>query len=417
LPSVLESGVIPESTLSADFLPVSAQPPVQTVTAAETEKDIEIDVATPRRTEISALIKEAGFHSTLDSDLLRPINGVTDSTQHSSPGLDVTKDSLKLPRKTLTEPASETRQTAPDTSGFESPRFNGWSSSPPMEPVPDEGAEETGLEELPDSSQNPERQQEEEITGNESLALKDNVTYPHISQLDLDTSVQNSGDKIRGESDVNSAINAESPSRIDLGDALHPEHSSLEVVEETHPDSLHSVIPPSVDQSQEAQELSARNRDAMNAFVGGLDGQISSDEDELPSLARITSTARSRSSRVSPPPVVRRRKGKATRRFKSTSPLEDTTASESQPPMKQSQSQVRLSQIPPGSQVVDLTFSSDPVSPGNSDGEYARNIRLPRNSNKRKTGTQEAWSGKSDTLTVGMGLGNRRLLKSKKAKP
>lgn len=419
LPSVLGSGVIPESTHSGDSVLVSAQPPIQSVTAAETEKDIDIDVATPRRTEISALIKEAGFHSSLDSDLLRPINGVTDSTQHSSLGLDVTKDSLNLPRKTLTESASEPGQNAPDTSGFDSPRFNGWSSSPPMEPVPEEGTEETSLEELPDSSQNPEEQPEEEITGNESLMLKNSVTYPHISQLDLDTSMHNSGDKIRGESDGNSAINAESPSRTNLGDPLHLEHSSLEVVEETHPDSLISVIPPSADQPQEAQELSVRNADTMTTFLGGLDGRISSDEDELPSLARITSTARSRSSRVSPPPAVRRGKGKVTRRFKSTSSFEDTTASESQPPIKQSQSQsqVRLSQIPPGTQVVDLTFSSDPVSPGNSDGEYARNKRLPRNNNKRKTGTQETGSGKSDALAVGMGLGNRRLLKLKKAKP
>jgi len=415
LPSVLESGGIPGSALSADSVLVSAQPPVQTVTAAEREKDIDIDIATPRRTEISALIKEAGFHSTLDSDLLRPINGVTDNTQHSSPGLDVTKDSLSLPRKTSMEPASESRQTAPDTSGFDSPRFNGWSSSPPMEPAPDKGAEETSLEELSHASHNPEEQPEEEIIGNESLPPKNNITYPHLSQLDLDASVQNSSDKIRGESD---GINAESPSRTDLANALHLEHSSLEMVEETHQDSLNSVNPPSVDQSQEVQELSATNADGMSTFLGGLDGQLSSDEDELPSLARITSTARSRSSRVSPPPVVRRGKGKATRRFKSTSPLEDTTTSESQRPMKQSQSQpqVRLSQIPPGSQVVDLTFSSDPVSPGNSDGEYARNKRLPRNSNKRKTGTQEAGSSKSNTLTVEIGLGNRRLLKSKKAK-
>jgi hypothetical protein len=418
-PSVLESGVIPESTSSRDSVLVSAQPPVQTVTAAETEKDIDIDVATPRRTEISVLIKEAGFHSSLDSDLLRPINGVTDSAQHGSPGLDVTKDSLNLPRKTLTEPASKTGQNAPDTSGFDSPRFNGWSSSPPMEPVTDEGAEETSLEELPDSSQNPEEQPEEEVTGNESLMLENSITYPHISQLDLDTSIQTSGDKIRGESDGNSATKAESPSRTNLGDPLHLGHSSLEVAEETHPDSLNSVIPLSVDQSQEAQELSARNADRRTTFLGGPDGLVSSDEDELPSLARITSTARSRSSRVSPPPVTRRRKGKVIQRVKSTSPFVDMTASESQPPMKQSQSQsqVRLSQIPPGSQVVDLTFSSDPVSPGNSDGEYARNKRLPRNSNKRKTGTQEAGSVKSETLTVGMGLGNRRLLKSKKAKP
>jgi hypothetical protein len=406
LPSILGSGAIPEPTPSGNSMLGSTQPPT------ETEKGINIDITTPRRTEISALIKDAGFHSSLDSDLLCPINSLTDNAQNSSPGLDVTKDSLNRPKKTLKKPTSELGQDAPDTSGFDSPRFNGWSSSPPMEPVPDESAGEARLEERPDSSLDPEEQPEEEVT-----MLSDNVTYPHISQLDLGTSIQDS-DKVYGENNENGAIDAESPSRTTLGDPLHLEHSSLEIVAETHLDSLNSVISPSINRSQEARKPSAKNSDTMTAFLAGLDGRISSDEDELPSLTQITSTARSRS-RVSPPPVVRRGKRKATQRSKSTSPFDDTTALESQPPTKQSQSQpqVRLSQIPPGSQVVDLTFSSDPVSPANSDGEDARNKRRPRNSNKRKTGTQEVGSGKTDTLAVGMGLGNRRLLKSKKVKP
>jgi hypothetical protein len=189
-------------------------------------------------------------------------------------------------------------------------------------------------------------------------------------------------------------------------------------VEDEHVDSLKPMVPPSVDESQEAGEASARDTYAAATFLGGFDGQISSDDDELPSLTRITSTARSRSSRVSPLPVIRRAKGQATRRRGSASPVAKSTASGSQQlPMKQSQSQVRLSQIPSGSQVVDLTFSSDPVSPGNSDGDYTRTRRLPRSSNKGKTVTNGAGADKGDASAAGVGLGNRRLLKSKKAKP
>jgi hypothetical protein len=417
-PSALDSAIIPESTASDNFVLTSTQPLARIVTAAETENVVDIDVATPRRTEISAMMKEAGFNSTLDSELLQPVSGMMDSARHASPGLDDTGGSRSQSRKVSADPASEAQQMAPDTSGFDSPRFNGWSSSPPIEPEPDEVTEETSLDDLPNSSQNDEMQPEEEAVGNGSLTSKNDVTYPHISQLELDTSVQESpGARLRGGDGGDSLVNGASPSRDDLEDALHLDDSGVELVEDKHLDSLTSVVPPSVDQSQEAEEPPARETHAPATFLGGLDGQISSDDDELPSLARITSTARSRSSRVSPPPIIRRGKGKASQRRKSTSPFAESTASGNhQPPTKQSQSQVRLSQIPPGSQVVDLTFSSDPVSPGNSDGDYAKAKQLPWSSNKGKTGINGAGADKGDALVASVGLGNRRLLKSKKAK-
>ena len=415
-PSLSASGsvVVPESIVSDNWGFTSAQRPLQTAISAETENDVDIEIATPQRTGISAMMKEAGFDSHLDSELLQPINGTADSLQQSSPGLDTTRESINQSRKVSLEPASEAQQTAPDTSGFDSPRFNGWSSSPPIEPEPDEATEMTGVEELPASSLNAGAPSGEEEVGNEFLAPRNEVMYPHISQLELDASTQGtSGPQIRGGDGEDSVVNGN-----DEEDALHLDDPVVEVVEDTHLDSLRSVVPPSVDESQEAEERTASNGHATTAFSGGLHGQMSSDDDELPSLARITSTARSRSSRVSPPPVTRRGKGTSTQRRKSTSPAyAESAASASQPPMKQSQSQIRLSQIPPGSQVVDLTISSDPVSPGNSDGDYAKTRRVPRSKNKGKTVTNGAVGDKGDVLAVGTGLGNRRLLKSKKAKP
>ena len=77
---------------------------------------------------------------------------------------------------------------------------------------------------------------------------------------------------------------------------------------------------------------------------------------------------------------------------------------------------MRLSQIPEGAQVVDLTFSSDPVSPGNSDGDYTRTRRVTRRSAtaERQSEGRETRSETSKALASSLGLGNRRLLKSKK---
>lgn len=409
-PSAPESAVTPELTVSDSFALISGQPPSQNVTEADTK----IDIATPRRTEISTMMKEAGFNSTLDSELLRPLDGTTDSAPHVSTGLDVSEGSRNQSRKTSADPTSEAQQTAPDLSEFESPRFNGWSSSPAIEPEPDEATEVTGIGEPRDSSQNEDIKLEGESVGNGSSVPKNDVTYPHISQLEFDASIQESaGHNLSGD-DV--PTNGESSK--DLEDALPLDNSAADFVEETHLDSLKSMVPSSVvDESQEAGEPQIRNGHATATFLGGSDGQTSSNDDELPSLARITATARSQSSREWPPPRIRRGKAKATRQRRSPSPLVKATASGSQPPMKQSQSQVSLSQVPPGAQVVDLTFSSDPVSPGNSDGDYTRTNRLSFSSNKAKAGSIGAGAPKNEASTAGTGLGNRRLLKSKKAKP
>jgi hypothetical protein len=391
----------------------SAQLPFHVARVTETDIDVNIDVATPRRIEISTMIKEAGFNSTLDPEIGQPTNGVPGCAQQSSPDLDVGGVSPSQWRKTSADPTSEAQLTAPDTSEFDSPRFNGWSSSPPLESEPDETIEETGLNELENSVQAGEIQQEEAVD-DQSLILKNDVTYPHVSQLDLGSSLQESpSTELRGGS--GSGRCADSPSRNNLDDAGHVGNAN---VEEDRLDSLKSVVPPSTHQSQEAGDLSAREPVSSTPFFGGRDEQVSSEDDELPSLARITSTARLRSLRVSPP-RIRRAGGKAVGQLGSASPLAESAASGGeQTPLKQSQSQVQLSQIPPGSQIVDLTLSSDAVSPGNTDGDHAKTKRLPHTSRKgKKGGTSEAGADTSDVGAVNVGLGNRRLLKSKKAKP
>ena len=408
------SAVVAESTVSDIPSFTSAQPPMQTITTPVKEKEVDNEIETPRRTEISAMMKEAGFDSNLDSELLSPINGTAGIAQHSSPSLDITRESMNQSRKRSAEPVSEGQYTAPDTSGFDSPRFNGWSSSPPIEPEPDEATEETGLDELPTSSLSDEEHPREQKAGNETLAPRKEVTYPHISQLELDASAQeSSGAQLRCGAGEDNPVHAHKQE-----DGRHVSDSGIKVVEDTHLDSLRSLVPPSVDESQEAEELLARNGHAPTTFLGGLDGAISSEDDELPSMARMTSTARSRSSRLSLPPLGRQGKRTASQGRKSTSPAYgESSASASQPPTKQSQSQVRLSQIPPGSQVVDLTVSSDPVSPGNSDGDYAETGRMPRSTNRGMSVTNGAKGDRTDALAVSAGLGNRRLLKSRKAKP
>ena len=385
-----EVPVIPPSAVSDNTAVTSTQPDAQTVSVSEPQ--VAIDVPTPRRAEISDLIKEAGFNSTLDAELLQPIAGVNDSRVASQ---------VYSNRKASAEPGSEA--PAPDTSGFDSPRFNGWSSSVPVEQ--DENLEEPEEFDVLSSR----RAEETGSMEDHPPRPKTDVKYPHISQLDLDSSMpEESSVKLRGGD--------AGPPVLDLSDTQQsePQFSEPDVVEETNPDSLNSVVPPSVDEYQEAQHHHPlQDQNVMeSSFLGGLNGNVSSgDDEEMPSLEQITSSARARSPRVSPPQIVRRAKAgerQKQKQLEKEKAANSFAESDDHFSMKQSQSQApRLSQIPAGSQVVDLTFSSDPVSPGNSDGEFGTG-RVKR--------TTRA-SSQTKALESNGGLGNRRFLKSKKAKP
>lgn len=103
-------------------------------------------------------------------------------------------------------------------------------------------------------------------------------------------------------------------------------------------------------------------------------------------------------------------------------PLRSSTAN---PNIKISASQQpRLSQIPTGTQVVDLTVSSDPISPPNSDsdGEYANTGRGRWAGRKTMAGNRAKTAARSVSDLNGVGVGNgrgvgeRRLLLAKKSR-
>lgn len=426
--SVKESTILPGSASSYNTTAISTRPDARILTVTETD----IEVTTPRRTEISALMKDAGFNSGLDEELLQPVDGVTDDGRQSSPVVDIsTRLYSNSSRKTSVEAVDDL--PVPDTSGFDSPRFNGWSSSIPNEA--DEEMEENEAESMLRSFQNGAKAPKDDSFGSESPTPKVGIRYPRISQLDLGVSVPEDSaldpevdDGEEGSENENAFEASELVSDPVAGDPDLIDDESGNGVEDARLDSLGSVVPPSVDGSQEVREAQPERR--RSSFLGGLDGNYSSDDDDLPSLEQLTSSARLQPSRVSPP-VIRSslrstRKGKigvkprekeraeGAKKAAASSVNSDDEAFEPFVKRSQSQSQVRLSQIPAGSQVVDLTFSSDPASPGNSDGDYA-NGRWLRSSSGGKE-NYGSTSDKSMPPVTSEGLGNRRFLKSRKTK-
>jgi hypothetical protein len=134
-------------------------------------------------------------------------------------------------------------------------------------------------------------------------------------------------------------------------------------------------------------------------------------------MTRATSDTKSNkpTSRISPLPVRRR----ALRGPRMSSELDDELELLT---IKTSSSQApRLSQIPKGSQVVDLTLSSDPASPGNSDGEFElRASRRRRRAGSAEGGepgrtTRRSATTSGPAVTNG-GIGQRRLLTTKKSR-
>ena len=164
----------------------------------------------------------------------------------------------------------------------------------------------------------------------------------------------------------------------------------------------------------------------MRSFLGGhgLDGPDSSyhdsdrhdSESDLPSLRDLTSSqthnirTRSRASHVSPPPLKKGLRSSTVHKYLAES---SPDLPSSQPEIKLSQSQgPRLSQLPMASQVVDLTLSSDPISPGHSDDEF-----VPAEKSKRKvSASSQVSKTRSRPSGNGVGLGNRRLLTNKKTR-
>lgn len=404
----------------------------------------DIDVATPRRDEITTMIRDAGFDSAINEKLRHPIPTLHDGGEGPSPEFGSSR--RVRDEQISTEPTEKPEMPSINTSGFDSPQFNGWSSSPLRD---SRGGH--GNSHIDDNSPQISHvtAQEEQATAKALVDdAHDEVHYPHVSQLELESSmISNPESSSHQDAQPADEFEAAEADITRLDD--EPDQNSTKLInDDDHMvgEALQAATPKStVDPSQPEipEPVQQQPSPLANSFLGGQrDGPDSSDDEieGLPSLQSLTSSQAeqrtehsshvpksSASARISPPPLKKAgslRSGKMRQSKESTPASSEGRNKENQEPnIKVSASQqerIGLSQIPTSSQfVVDLTMSSDPVSPGNSDGEFflRMNSRKRASGGKRdgrKGGSQKNEDGKA--RAVSEGLGERRLLVKRKAK-
>lgn len=426
----------PQSSLMPEFEEV-AQDSIETAQhRPKVLKMTHVEVNTPRRNQITALIKEAGFDSAIDKELLQP-EVELESEAQSSPAFHTR--SHRSQRSSHSPVPIDTHASATSVNGprFVSPGLNGWDSSPLREVKADyslTGHSRTSRQPTPDKPK-PETQS--------------SMSYPALTQLEVDTS----GVTVTNDSSFQDAQQVSQPADIDTSamrpdldtSRLHPEYPYDDYGnDETQPSLASEVL-----QTQSpllSSQAQAPAQTASNSFLGhGFDGPASledesdsaSDTSSLPSLRELTSSQKhkiehaSRRARVSPPATRAAKvsispppaRGKRLRNGKKQSASPEQNESDDSvelPPVKMSQSQVpRMSQIPLGSQIVDLTFSSSPAGP-EGDGEYqAPRTRGVKSKKTTKAQASRDQSSRSisfddDEEDAGAGLGKKRFLTTKR---
>jgi len=359
----------------------------------------QVEVSTPRQREISRLIKDAGFHSALDSDLLQPTG---ESAGTGSLGDDSSRASRL--KAEMGDQASSSRSMNLDgvfneanDSDLKSPLFRGSDSSSMHQD-----------DEFHDSSGNFEQKsqisgiQKSQVGG--SWRVQNSVFYPRISPLVIHDSMAPTMDGNMRSHRAHSTSGGNDGKLDDGSDMSDKGDESMFEVGESLFDSLKSTIPPSYVVPLKENPPSPAGSQITNPCLSELEGKTSSDDD-LPSLSEITSTARS--GRVPPP-----------RLKTSTSPPiasslgERTSSAAGFTSQTQGSTTFHSSQIPPGSQFVDLTLSSDPISPAHSDGEYGpaqrSSVRIKQSSSQIKA---------RERLSSGGKAGNRRLVRGRFGRP
>ncbi|EXJ61868.1 hypothetical protein A1O7_02298 [Cladophialophora yegresii CBS 114405] len=477
IPSVADDEVVvPESA--------EQEQEIETQIRVEMQASIEADATahpagpaetldTPRKREINGIIKEAGFESALDEQLLQPImNPAADSenaqgqddAQGQAQGKYAHRFRPKSPRVIITSSDQQPSSPVDDELSFEDDNTNAGISSIAA-------------------------------TSSPYMPTQTTVEYPHISQMDIGSSapvrttdssshqdaqklspaveVDLSSTNVRREKVTEEQV-ADKTDELDgeediievsqQGFSPLPPESGKPVFEQTEssgprePEIEQSPVPQVVSDLVSSQTMDPGNEGSsvpQDSFLDGLgyDGNDSSyhesglnEDSDLPSLSdfrssrrtsRRTSTRSTKKKSVSPSPPRAARKSlrssnasnlrsnasRRKRRDPSPSSSPELPPS-SQPEFKQSQSQrgPRLSQIPTNSQVlVDLTFSSPPMSPIESsikdkdDGDSDFTLRRKKNKKSddsgtgRKTGVRGAKQASQDS-----GIGKRTLLTKKK---
>lgn len=396
-----------------------------------------VEVSTPRRNEITAIIKEAGFDSAIDKDLLQPEDEVEPEPQ-SSPAFH-TRSHRGQPSSL--SPAPATIATTTNLSGprFDSPGLNGWDSSS----LRQVGADSSLIE--------PSEASEQPTPAKPGPETQSSIPYPALSQLEIDAS----GVSVTNESSFQDAQRVSPPPNFDTSalrpdldtSKLHPEYPYDDYGNDETQASFASEVP-QTQSPRPSSQATTTAKPATTSFLGhGLDGQNSSyeesdfasDNSSLPSMRELTSSqnnkikhasrragvsppvARTSNAIISPPAVKGKRLRLRNGKKHSASPEQSESDDGVElPPVKMSQSQVpRMSQIPAGSQIVDLTFSSSPEKP-QSDGGYqaprTRGAKAKKHPKARATKDQSSGSISFDDgeEEAPVGIGKRRFLTTKK---
>lgn len=396
--------------------------------AADSSIQLEqIEIATPRRDEITTIIKEAGFHSILDEQLLQPIQNPADVD-----GQIQTEDAL------APEGLSESQGVVPH-------RFRHVSARIHQGPNQDTSSEIDVTGEVPASSQDNGNifTSEPDQESSPYMPTQETVEYPHISQIEI-----NSSEQVK---DTNSSSHQDaqriSPAQlVDMSFTISDHEKGLSQVEDFGIDESvgeagadpkqdyenrplqSSEVPQSPSQEVEGEDDRSQPTPAQSvSFLGGrgYDGQDSSyqddaytddDSDGLPSIRELTSSQQKRKStrssvvveipiKKSPQPGKVTSRSLKTERRSTPNTSPELLDSSGRPDIKISESQhlPRLSQVPAGSQFIDLTQSSSPMK---EDEDYKAPSKAPV-SGKNKTTSKVAKRAS--------GIGNRKLLTKKRS--
>ncbi|KAL6253350.1 hypothetical protein RBB50_001073 [Rhinocladiella similis] len=438
-------------------VPESAERDVDTQESEGPQITVEID--TPRRQEITAMIRDAGFDSALDDQLLHAVS--------------MTEQHLRTSQSPV-RGSNQALERDSQGSGKRSPRIDFFPSDDPRSAeiggefslrVADNAHASSELDDAPASS-------------SPFIHTQETVEYPHISQMNISSSgiapKNNSSshqdaqklspapalelsftsfEQSKVENDVGGAVNTSEEADVD--DNYEPSIGVQDSVSNSH-DNVESDT--SAEKSASAQGSSAskylgsegpqsqsqvqqESSEYQDSFLGGIgyDGHDSSyhddsdadSSDDLPSLSEITS---SQISRRGPPAKTTRSSLKksssvqtrkslrnaANGQSKSKSTLLSSPAPEqpssSQAEFKLSQSQEpRMSQIPTGTPIVDLTVSSERSTPqryGGHDGDED-NVKTKDTGHVNGHGQSQAAS-KLGRKPSASGVGTRRFLTTKK---
>lgn len=347
--------------------------------------ETEPEVSSSRQAEINEIIKDAGFHSALDEQLVEPLAETTPSREHRI----------------------NTSSQAPGTDNTESSKW--WSSSDIQSSPIEASGDRNGAN---DSSV-------------PSESMVESVRYPRLPNIDFDTTIASNVEQSSSHQDAQRTTSVPAANTTEVMHSVLEDNVDVGTPEQVDEDpaSLPSEVPqsqlsPKKSVSKGHQNVYKSSASALLSFDGSVSpghgesqnsDQESIDSNGFPSLRSLSQTAKSNGRRsvekhteISPEPTRR-----SLRIRKADAGFSDPLERDSPPAVvKASQNhEPRMSQIPQHTTIVDLTQSSPTGSPAKSSTSGGINTN-----GRRAVSSQQATAFKKSFE----GLGEKSFLKRKK---